>query len=477
MINGRHLLTQPIAICAAAALVAPAIADDKAKPTDIDITIAIETELALDDATPAHRIDVTTTKGIVTLTGSVDNLLAKERAVKRAAATRGVRSVIDRVSVAPSDRSDSEIRQDVTAALLADPATDSYEILVDVSKGVVTLNGAVDSWQERRLAATVAKGVRGVTDVDNKVAVEYALKRSDHEIKADVQRRLQNHIQVDAGLLKVEVKDGKVTLTGVAGSDAEKRRASALAWVAGVKDVTADGVNVEWWAEDPMRRKGAPPIMTDEEIASAAKDALVYDPRVFSFNVNVHVKSGVATLTGEVDNLKAKLAAADTVENTVGVWRVKNHVRVRPATMPTDAVIAERVRSALTRDPYVDKFDVDVRVQQGRAILTGEVNNRFERQWAADVASRINGVIEVDNNLTFVHDWAWRPDQEIRQDVESQLFWSPFVDSSDIDVKVEHGIVTLTGAVDDWMEWRAATENAFEGNAKDVRNDLIIRGD
>ena len=49
-------------------------------------------------------------------------------------------------------------------------------------------------------------------------------------------------------------------------------------------------------------------------------------------------------------------------------------------------------------------------------------------------------------------------------------------DSRNITVAVEDGVVTLTGAVEDWSEWRVAEENAFEGNAKDVRNKLKIAG-
>jgi osmotically-inducible protein OsmY len=54
------------------------------------------------------------------------------------------------------------------------------------------------------------------------------------------------------------------------------------------------------------------------------------------------------------------------------------------------------------------------------------------------------------------------------------MWWSPFVDADDVTIRVSDGVATLTGEVDSWSELRAATENAFEGGARWVRNDLEV---
>jgi hypothetical protein len=54
--------------------------------------------------------------------------------------------------------------------------------------------------------------------------------------------------------------------------------------------------------------------------------------------------------------------------------------------------------------------------------------------------------------------------------VKRELWWSPFVDSDDINVTVEKGAVTLTGKVDSWPEYQIAAENAFQGGATWVYN-------
>jgi len=77
-------------------------------------------------------VDVSTSQGVVTLSGPVSNLLAKERAVRIAASIRGVRGVIDRISVTPVSRSDADVRKDIQAALRQDPATESYRVAASV---------------------------------------------------------------------------------------------------------------------------------------------------------------------------------------------------------------------------------------------------------------------------------------------------------------------------------------------------------
>jgi osmotically-inducible protein OsmY len=48
------------------------------------------------------------------------------------------------------------------------------------------------------------------------------------------------------------------------------------------------------------------------------------------------------------------------------------------------------------------------------------------------------------------------------------------VDSEEVSVTVDDGVVTLTGTVDTWSERQSAEENAYEGGAKDVMNDLRV---
>jgi osmotically-inducible protein OsmY len=80
----------------------------------------------------------------------------------------------------------------------------------------------------------------------------------------------------------------------------------------------------------------------------------------------------------------------------------------------------------------------------------------------------------VVNNIEFEYEWTWKPDWEIREDVKDELFWSPYVDENQVNVSVENGVVTLTGNVANLSERYAAEDNAYEGGAKDVHNELTV---
>lgn len=472
----------------------------RADMPDQAIADKIDDELLGDAGVISTKIDVTVTNGIATLTGQVNNVLAKERAAKVAKTVKGVRAVLNKISISPTeDRADDNIASDIEAALLADPAADSYEIAVGVDDGVASLTGTVESYEERDLALTVAKGVRGVTDVVDQIVVQYAYDRTDTEIRHDVEQVLNWSTYVDHALIDVAVNDGNVMLSGTVGSVAEKTLTNTLSWVAGVESVNDDALDVERWARDPDLRGNKYADKSEEEIRDAVRAALAHDPRVASFNVFVEVTGHVVTLRGQVDNLKAKRAAESAARHTVGVTHVTNRLKVRPVDVATDAQIADDIRETFLRDVYVERFEIAPVVIDGVAYLYGTVDSRFERNRADDLASRVNGVIEVanylevDDDTTYLYDpyvddgyvdqedivgferrAPYRTDAQIEESIESELWWSPFVDSDDVTVTVENGVARLSGTVDSWSERQAATENAYEGGATLVDNDLDV---
>jgi len=443
---------------------------------DENISNAIEAEYWTSPEVDANNVTVATNDGIVTLTGVVNNLLAKEHARMIAEGTVGVRAVVNQVKVLPGvSRTDDEVSQAVTQALLKDPATDSYEVNVSTKNGIVSLSGTVNSWQEKQLCSKVAKSVRGARGIENNIVVDFTLNRSDFEIKPEIEHRLANDVMVDDYLIDVEVKDGKAKLSGTVGSVAEKNRAISDAWVGGVKKVDGSKLEIKWWARENLRRKSIYVDRTDAEIERAVKDAFLYDPRVVSFNPVVMVDDGTVTLTGVVDNLLAKRAAEMDARNTIGVRRVKNHLKVQPENTIGPDELEQKVSNALLENPYVSGFDVKVDAfDKGWIKLSGRVNNSFEKGMAEHVATSVKGVTGIFNNLKYDYEWQWKPDWVIKEDVEDQLFWNPFVDENKVMVDVDRGIVTLNGNVETWTERLEAGKNAWEAGAKDVRNRLTV---
>lgn len=467
---------------------------------DEDIVSAIDHQLFVDAAIDANRIHVDVQQGIAELTGTVRNVLAKERATDITELVRGVRSVSNRIEVKPSVlRTDELIRKDVERALKRDPAADAYQIDVQVRNNIVTLTGTVESWAEKALAATVTKGVRGVIDVRNDIRIDYETNRPDTEIQAEVEKRLQWDVLVDAYLIDVSVDDGVVHLSGTVGSAAEKRQAEMDARVTGVRAVDLGALNVKWWATDDTVRERRFVARSDDEIERAIKDAALYDPRVASFNIEPESNGGWVTLSGTLDNLKAKRAAEQLARNTVGVRGVTSHLKVRLEQPPSDEQIAAQVELALLVNPFIENHKIDVSVDDGWVRLKGTVDSNFQKLEAEDEASKVTGVaavrnrIEVADRLAYVTPYYWyswfdypipidmaptpsaTSDQTIHERIRRELFWSPFVDADEVKVEVNHGVATLTGLVDSWREFRASAENAYEGGAISVVNLLEVK--
>ena len=67
---------------------------------------------------------------------------------------------------------DTEITAKVKAAIFAEPGLKTLQISVDTIKGVVILNGTVNSQANSDMAQALASAVKGVKDVDNKLAIK-----------------------------------------------------------------------------------------------------------------------------------------------------------------------------------------------------------------------------------------------------------------------------------------------------------------
>jgi osmotically-inducible protein OsmY len=471
--------------------------------TDTKIEIAVDDALTQDQAVPSYLVDVACTNGVITLSGSVDTLLAKERALAIAETVKGVRSVINRIQVNPvTEKKDPAIKTDVVQSLAADPVTELFEIDVSVDDSVVTLKGEVNSYIEKQAAGKVAKSVSGVKEVKNLILFDHKTSRSDADFAIDIKKALAWDTLVDDGLIQVSVKKRKVELKGTVGSAAEKTRAISHAWLPGIKEVDADLLKVDRWARDKDMRAEKYLLKPDDKIKEAVDAAISQDLRVLSTRVDTQVDNGLVTLTGKVNTLSSKQAAAQDARNTVGVIRVKNQIKVTPLPLPlNNQELEQKIKNRFKRDAYMEASEITVNVLSGIVNLYGTVDTHYEKARAEDLASEVKGVYAVNNHLlihkvwdpfvykpyvddSYIYDYDWytyqpnvtsrKNDRVIADNIESELFWSPFVDSDQVSVRVDDGKATLTGTVDSWSEYDAATQNALEGGAVVVDNEITI---
>jgi len=103
--------------------------------TDGDINYWVKDSLHHDERTDTANIVVNTKEGIVTLSGEVTDLAAKNYADKEAKKIKGVLGIINEIIVKPQFRSDSDIRHAVRRRILSSAVIKSEHIEVTVADG------------------------------------------------------------------------------------------------------------------------------------------------------------------------------------------------------------------------------------------------------------------------------------------------------------------------------------------------------
>jgi osmotically-inducible protein OsmY len=193
-------------------------------------------------------------------------------------------------------------------------------------------------------------------------------------------------------------------------------------------------------------------------------------------DITVKFARGKVTLAGTAPSLKARRAATGDVCGLRGVRKIENTIRiVHPRGRGAgDREISAGIKNAYFESSDVDSSEVGVRVSRGRAILDGEVDSYWNKMQAEDIASGIDGVRHVENNIE-VKPLQVTADEYILEEIEQAFEANPHISSDDIRVTVEEGVVTLSGTVETWGAFNDAQEIASHvAGVVEVVNDLVI---
>ena len=142
----------------------------------------------------------------------------------------------------------------------------------------------------------------------------------------------------------------------------------------------------------------------DATITANVKAALLQDPDTRASNISVNTIHGRVDLTGFVNSREVGDEAAHDARRVAGVRTVNNELQVNGGgpvlgRATDDRTITEDVRSALASNPDTETSRIQVSTADGIVQLAGFVDSEEQRDAAGSIASRVQGVRHVDNDL------------------------------------------------------------------------------
>ena len=190
---------------------------------------------------------------------------------------------------------------------------------VSVNDGVVTINGQVNSLNDKYRIFDIVSHIKGVKDIKDLVDVN-ADSVPDQVIQQNTKETLDAATSImEPDRIKVSVDNGVIMLNGTVSYYREKQAAQSIA---------------TW-------QKGAVGLVNNIKVLSPKSDIsdaniqiilneIITKEFPLSKNINISVKDGIATISGEVPRLADKYQIDEDFSPVLGVKGVIDNVTVNP---------------------------------------------------------------------------------------------------------------------------------------------------
>lgn len=364
---------------------------ERSARSDSEIQSDVQKVLLINQSVEHPPITTEVSGGTVGLLGKVDSLAQKRIAEFAAAGVRGVSEVDNQITVRMSrDRSDEELRAEISALIVQSVYFDNANIDVQVEDHVAKLSGAVGSVTAKERLEQVAE-IWGVAAVDVS-GVEVDPDKLDDSLRkqryADVSDEsitdaIRRSFEADPYLfsratgIEIVVDQAKVELSGTVDRSFIRTRAGQLVHgVVGVRRI-ANQLEVEYPEEKP----------SDETIIEETQQALARSGHLDRREIRVHCDRAHVSLYGLVDSELEKRVAHSIADGVAGVVHVNNSLAVEAEPSGKSDQQIEKDLNRKLKYALLDRSDqIDVVVEDGVAILRGHVDTWLQWQTAMDLA-------------------------------------------------------------------------------------------
>lgn len=386
------------ALILAVVLPLPLFASPSAGPQDSsEVVEYLQGNLKNDRELEGTRVTVKVVEGVAILSGRVGLIAQEKRAIRTAEAMKGVRAVISRIQILPSQSSDeATLAAKSRKALEESPAVQAGSVNVQIQGTTAILEGAVDSPEERTAAADVLGTIAGVREVKNQLSVRTGHEIPSARLEAQIALLLKDDVMLQGLEFGVRVDDHVVKLSGAVSSKDDKARLHDLVVITGVTDVDVTAVKID---RSLVMEEFEIKKPTDESIRSALQASFTVSAAVPE-TVQSQVENGFVTLKGTVDEVSTKEVIGRLAQQTVGVSQVFNQIEIAGFSSKTDGAMSANVAALLLADPQLRSLELFTHCEAGVCTLRGISFTDDQRAQASKVARSLEGVHAVIDRIT-----------------------------------------------------------------------------
>ncbi|MES2607639.1 MAG: BON domain-containing protein [Pseudomonadota bacterium] len=219
--------------------------------------------------------------------------------------------------------------------------------------------------------------------------------------------------------------------------------------------------------------------MDDAAIAVEVIDKLMFEPGLRSHNIIVLVKDGIVTLNGSVRTYVEKYLTEQATKNLRGIKNVidKLEVELDTSLQRSDIAIAEAIVNAIAWDASIKPTgNVEVTVENGSVILTGEVDDYYQKKRAAKCIKHMRGIKNIINHIMVRPIKISVDPQDVSKQIMREFQRNASLDAKIIHVVVDGSKVTLKGTVRSWAEKKEAHKAAWSVPGVTEVNDELVLG-